>query len=112
MVLYENMAEDNDITGIKSHVLSAALSYMGILVLLPIISGAIANPFVKFHAKQGLVLLAGEVFAILASYWVSYIGGILFLLMLLLSVAGLYSSLQEEKWYIPGIGFIANLFSL
>lgn len=106
------MAEENDITGIKPHILNAALSYMGILVLFPIISGATAHPFVKFHAKQGLVLLVGEVLAILASYWVSYIGGILFLLLLLMSVAGLYSVLQEEKWYMPGIGFIADLFSL
>ncbi|MDA1169318.1 MAG: hypothetical protein O3A36_03195 [bacterium] len=106
------MAEENDITGIKTHVLNAALSYMGVLVLLPIISGATANPFVKFHAKQGLVLLGGEVLAILASYWLSYLGGILFLLMLLFSIAGLYSSLREEKWHIPVVGILANLFTL
>jgi len=106
------MAEDNNITGIKPHVLEASLSYMGILVLVPVISGSTANPFVKFHAKQGLVLLGGEALAILASYWISYIGGILFLLMLLASVAGLYSSLQEEKWFIPGIGNLARLFTI
>lgn len=106
------MADDNNITGMKPYVLQAALSYMGILVLLPIVSGAIANPFVKFHAKQGIVLLGGEVLAILVAYWVSYLGGILFLCMLLLSVAGLYSSLKEEKWYIPVVGILANLFTL
>lgn len=106
------MANDNNITGLKPYVLEAALSYMGVLVLVPIVSGATNHPFVKFHAKQGLVLLIGEVIAILAAYWVSYVGGILFLLMLLASIAGLFSSLHEEKWFIPGIGNLANLFTL
>lgn len=104
--------ERDDITGIKPHVLNAALSYVGILVLFPIISGATDNPFVKFHAKQGLVIFVGEVLAILASYWVSYIGGVVFILMLLASLAGIFSALREDKWYIPGIGTIANLFTL
>jgi uncharacterized membrane protein len=102
----------NNVTGLKPHVLEAALSYMGVLVLVPIISGATNHPFVKFHAKQGLVLLVGEIVAIAAAYWVSYIGGILFLLMLLASIAGLFSSLREEKWFIPGIGNLANLFTI
>ncbi len=108
------MADDqkNDITGIKPQVLNAALSYMGILVLLPIFSGATNNLFVKFHAKQGLVILVGEALALVASYWVSYIGGIFFLVMLLASLGGLFSALHEDKWYIPGIGHIADLFTL
>ncbi len=102
----------DDITGIKPHVLNAVLSYVGILVLFPIVSGATENPFVKFHAKQGLVIFGLEVLAILSSYWLSYIGAALFMLMLLASLGGIFSALREDKWYIPGIGTIANLFAL
>jgi uncharacterized membrane protein len=108
------MADDqrDEITGIKPYVLNAALSYVGILVLLPLMSGAAQHPFVTFHAKQGLVIFAGEILAILLSYWLSYVGGLLFVVMLLASLAGILSSLREDKWYIPGISTIANLFTL
>lgn len=104
--------QESDITGIKPQVLNAVLSYVGILVLLPIVSGATQNPFVKFHAKQGLVILGLEILAIIASYWVSYIGGVVFVLMLLASLAGIFSALREDRWYIPGIGNLADLFTL
>lgn len=104
--------QESDITGIKPQVLNAVLSYVGILVLLPIISGATQSSFVKFHAKQGLVILGLEILAIIASYWVSYIGGVVFILMLLASLAGIFSALREDKWYIPGIGNLADLFTL
>lgn len=110
--MMQSMADENDITGMKPHILHAALSYMGILVLLPVFSGATKHPFVNFHAKQGLVLLALEVLAILATYWVSYVGGVVFLLTLLASIAGLFSALHEDTWYIPGVGNIADLFTL
>lgn len=104
--------KNNDITGMQPHILNAALSYMAVLVLLPLFSGATANPFVQFHVKQGIVLLILEIVAVIASYWLSYVGGVLFLLLLLTSLAGLFSALHEEKWYIPGIGHLADLFTI
>ncbi len=101
-----------NITGMKPHILMASLSYMGILVLIPIFAGATGHPFVKFHVKQGLVILVGEILAIIITFWLSYVGGLLFLLMLIASIAGLLRSTQEQKWYIPGIGAVAELFDL
>ena len=113
-VYHEGMADDrqNDITGIESRVPMAALSYIGVLVLIPIISGAVRDPFVQFHAKQGIVIFAGMVLAIIASIWISYVGAGLFLLMLVASVAGLFYALNKDEWEIPGISMIAGLFSL
>lgn len=106
------MADTNDPVGIQPHILLASLSYIGVLVLLPIISGGIKHPFVNFHAKQGLVILGIEILAIIASIWESSIGGLLFALMLVASIMGLFTSLHGERRYIPGVGTIADLFTL
>ncbi len=101
-----------DVTGMKPDVLMATFSYVGFLVLVPIFSGATDAPFVKFHAKQGLVLFVGEVLAVILAFWLSYVGGFLFLILAIVSVAGLIRCLQEERWVIPGIGALANKFDL
>ncbi len=106
------MPDNNDLTGLDSNVLMASMSYIGVLVLIPLISRATKNPFIKFHAKQGLVILVGEIIALIASSWLSSLGGLLFALMLVASIVGLFTSLHGEKRYIPGIGTIADLFSI
>lgn len=106
------MPDNNDLTGLDSNVLLASMSYIAVLVLIPIFSGAIKNPFINFHVKQGLVILIGEIIAIIASIWISSLGGLLFVLMLIASIIGLFTSLHGEKRYIPGIGTIADLFSI
>lgn len=106
------MPDNNDLTGLDSSLLMASMSYIGVLVLIPIISGATKNSFINFHAKQGLVILVGEIIAIIASIWLSSLGGLLFVLMLVASIVGLFTSLHGEKRYIPGIGTIADLFSI
>lgn len=114
MLYSKNMAdeEQNDITGIESRALMAALSYIGVLVLIPIITRAVRDPFIQFHAKQGLVIFVGEILAIIAAVWIPLIGGGLFLLMLAAAVAGLFRALGKDMWEIPGIATIAKSFSL
>lgn len=106
------MPENNDLTGLDSNLLMASMSYIGVLVLIPIFSGATKNPFITFHVKQGLVILVGEIIAIIASIWAPSLGGLLFVLMLVASIVGLFTCLHGEKRYIPGIGTIADLFSI
>ncbi len=106
------MPNNNDLTGLEPDALMASLSYIGVFVLIPIVSSATKNPFIKFHAKQGLVILVGEIVAIIASGWVPSVGGLLFALMLIASIFGLFTSLHREKRYIPVIGTIADLFNI
>lgn len=106
------MADDNDLTGLDSNLLLASLSYIGVLVLIPLISDARKNSFIAFHARQGLVIFLLEVIAVIASNWLSFLGGLLFALMLVASVMGLFTCLHGERRYIPGIGKIADLFSI
>ena len=101
-----------DVTGMKLDVLMATFSYIGLLVLVPIFSGATAAPFVKFHVKQGLVLFVGEILAVILTFWSSYAGGFLFLVLLIASIAGLVRCLQEEQWVVPGVGMLASKFDI
>lgn len=101
-----------DVTGMKPDVLMAAFSYVGFLVLVPIFSGATAAPFVKFHTRQGLILFVGEILAVIFAFWLSYVGGFLFLILAIASIAGLIRCLQEEQWVIPGVGVLASKFDL
>lgn len=102
----------DNLTGLEPHVLVASLSYVGVLVLIPIISGRAKHPFIHFHVKQGLVIFVGEIIAIIAGTWMASLGGLLFVLMLIASIVGLFTSLQGDKRYIPGIGTIADLFTI
>lgn len=99
----------NDITGISEDKLMAALSYLGVLVLVPLVMRP-ADQAIRFHAKQGLVIFLGEIVAVLAGIWLTAVGNVLFALMLIASVLGLISALQGKQWKIPGVGHVAERF--
>lgn len=101
----------NDITGVDNSKLMAALSYVGFLVLVPLFM-YLKDPFVKFHAKQGVVILAGEVLAVFAVAWVPVVGNLLFIILFITSVLGLIQALQGKRWKIPGIGDLADKFNV
>lgn len=81
----------------------AGLSYLGVLVLIPLLTRK-KNPFVYFHAKQGLVIFVGEVIALIAGQWIVVVGSLVFILLLIASVIGLIQALQGRRFSIPGIG--------
>ena len=92
----------------------ALLSYLGILVLIPLLT-AKEDKFVRFHAKQGLVLLV----AVIA---VNMIGIIPFLgqpiafvgdlACLVLTVMGIINVLNGEEKPLPLIGQFADKFNI
>jgi len=81
------------------------------LVFVPIMS-AKHDPFVMAHAKQGLVILIGYALAFLAMIWLPSVGAVLFLVLILASVAGMIQALLGHRWRIPLIGQIAAKFTL
>lgn len=101
----------DQISGLESYKLMAALSYLGVLVLVPLFAER-ENDFVTWHAKQGLVIVLGEVVAIFAGYWSGLAGSVLFLLLLLASVIGLMQALLGRRWQAPLIGALAEKFKL
>ncbi len=92
----------------------AALSYLGLLVLIPLLAKK-DSPFAQFHAKQGLVLLIAWVIIGFVS-WIPFVGwavGILGAIFLfILFIMGLVNALSGQVNELPLIGQYAKNFNL
>ncbi|MDD3679302.1 MAG: DUF4870 domain-containing protein [Candidatus Shapirobacteria bacterium] len=92
----------------------AVLSYIGILVLIPLLA-AKDDEFAQFHAKQGLVLFlaalaVGLVGMIPVLGWlVAFFGGIG---CLVLSVMGIINVVNGERKQLPLVGQFADKFNI
>lgn len=91
--------------------LMAALSYAAVLVVVPLLVSR-QDPYVRFHAKQGLVLLIGLALALLGVVWVPAIGTLLFVVVVLLDLAGLVQAMLGRQWKIPGVYHLGELFRI
>ncbi len=99
---------------IQDNKVIAALSYFGLLVLVPLLAKK-DSPFCQFHAKQGLVLLIawfalGIISIIPILGWIVGILGSLFLLVLF--VIGLVNALGGNVKELPVIGQYGTKFNL
>lgn len=106
-----NPKERDNVIDVDEQRIMAALSYVGFLVLVPLFVSR-DNKYVYWHAKQGLVLLIGLIVAVIATQWISAVGNILFLVLLLVDVAALSQALLGRSWKIPVIGNIAEKFKI
>ncbi len=79
----------------------AALSYVWILFLLPLLLKR-RSKFAQFHAKQGLVLFIIEIAAGLF-IWIPILGQIISLFLLVVCVIGIIKALNGEWWKMPYI---------
>lgn len=100
-----------DMTGLDEKNLYAALSYVAVLVFIPLLTQR-NDPYVSFHARQGLVILVGYVIAIIVAIWISWLGSLLAFMLLLANVVALFQALQGRTWKIPGIGMLAEKFQV
>lgn len=90
--------------------LVAALSYLGVLVAVPLFLKR-ESPFCQFHSKQGLALLI--VWIIGSSvFWFPFIGWVAGLAVLVLNILGLVKVFQGEKWEMPIIGDLAKKINI
>ena len=91
----------------------AWLSYLGILFLVPLLVKP-KNEFCKFHVKQGIVIFIGWI--IVNILWAipfvgRFIATVCYVILLIVSVAGIIKSVQGEYWKAPlGIGQLAEKF--
>ena len=95
----------------------AVLSYIGLLVLVPILA-APKSRFARFHANQGLILLILEVIWLVASGiisavlsialpWLHFLAGLLGIvnvLFLILMIIGIVNAANGEMKELPVIG--------
>jgi uncharacterized membrane protein len=96
----------------SDHQMTAVLSYIGILVLIPLlaIDKKKKDDFIKFHIKQGLILFLAEIIlavieGILARIpvigWVfETILGLAWLAIVIVCVIAIIKALNGEKWEI------------
>lgn len=102
---------EEPVVDVDEQKLLAALSYLAVLVLVPLLTRR-DDPFVLFHAKQGLVLLVALIVAILATAWVPAVGTVLFAVVALLDLAGLVQAMLGRQWKVPLVYQVSELFRI
>lgn len=97
----------------------AIISYIGPLCLIPFLTKE-KDEFVKFHAKQGLVLLAFEVIIWVVIkllppilfWYIWQLMNIVYLVAIVFSIIGIVNVVHKEKKQLPLIGSLANNIKL
>jgi uncharacterized membrane protein len=100
--------------GPKNNVVMAVLSYLGILIIIPFLTDAKNDPFVKFHMKQGLVLIILWIIVgiVNSMLWrIFFIGTILNLGCFVLMIMGIINASSGKMQELPVIGKFASKFN-
>lgn len=99
--------------GQSNNTLMAILAYLGILIIVPFLTDAKNDPFVKFHIKQGLVLIISWIVGTfigvvpILGWMLVPLFGIFNLVCLIMGIINAASGNQKE---LPLIGSLANNF--
>ena len=100
-------ASDPDIEANK---LVAALSYLGVLVAVPLFLKR-ESAYCPFHAKQGLALLIVWIIGSFV-FWFPIIGWMAGIAVFVLNVMGLFKAFKGEKWEMPVVGDLAKKINI
>lgn len=101
----------NPFQGAGNNKLMAIISYLGILWIIPFLTDAKNDPFVKFHVKQGIVLFVCD---LAVWFLVGYIPGsymfapILNLALLAMVIIGVMNAANNQQKPLPVIGVFAE----
>lgn len=97
----------------------AVLCYLGILVLIPLLTEAKKEEFVKFHIKQGIVLLIADVVAWVAWVILAFIpvigwilGFLIWVALLVLLIMGIINAASGKETELPVIGKFGSSFKI
>lgn len=85
-----------DAKDIEDSKVIAALSYLGVLVFIPLLTKK-DSAFAQAHAKQGLVMLI----AIVILGFVPVVGWALDIVLIVINLIALINTLQGKYWKIP-----------
>lgn len=114
----ENKAPESGAPEVKSttpekNTLVAILAYIGPLVIVSYITGK-DDPFVKFHIKQGLVLLVIEVamwFAGSLLWFIWPVIGVINFALFVFAVLGVINAAQGKEKELPILGKFSKYFN-
>jgi len=91
---------------IEKNKLNAVLSYLGILIIVPLLSEeAKKSPFAKFHLNQGLVLLIVSMVGGFV-FWLPVIGWAAGIFVFVIWLIGIIGAVQGEMKRVPLFGNI------
>lgn len=98
----QTQAQINDV---EAHKILAVISYMGMLVVVPLLSGKYKNsPFLRFHTNQAFVLCIGYLVPMLLAF-IPSIGAALCSVLILgiaaLQILGIISAVKGETKPLP-----------
>ena len=105
------MGDDKQIVDVEEKNIYAVLCYIGILIVVPLLVKK-DDPYVNWHIKQGIVVLAIIIGSLIASAWIERLGNLMFLLILIVDLIAAVQALMGRRWKIPLIGDIANKFNI
>jgi uncharacterized membrane protein len=86
----------------------AILCYLGILILIPLILKP-KSEFIKFHSKQGIVLLIGWLIGVVLYPFLG-LGFLVHVAMVIFSILGIMNVLEGKKKDLPFVGDFAKKF--
>ena len=99
-----------DLSKAETKTVMAILAYIGPLILVPFLL-AKDEPFVKFHIKQGLLLVIGEVatWLLVMLFWPIFpIVKIVNIFLLVLAIVGIIRAAKGEQKELPLVGHWAR----
>jgi uncharacterized membrane protein len=108
------MAELQKDKDIEENKVIAAIGYIGILCLIPLLAKK-ESKFAQFHGKQGLVLFIAWIIIWVINIipvlgWI--ISFVCSVLLLVLSIMGLINALSGKYWKLPFLGEYAEKIKL
>ena len=102
---------------VQNNKIWAALSYVGILFILPLLVNGGQSRYAKYHANQGFILFLAEAVVIIANAILGKIpllGGILSALLslaiLALMIIGILNAVNGKAKQLPLIGNLLHVF--
>jgi len=101
---------EKDQKDIEANKIIAAMSYVWILCLVPLLLKR-KSKFAQFHAKQGLLLFIVEIFGWLI-FWIPFIGWALLFIVIFFSLLGIKKAMAGKYWAMPFIGKYVNKLGL
>lgn len=87
------------------HRILALLSYLGVLVIIPLIFGR-KIAFIQYHARQGVALLGLWVIGIF-SFYVPFLPWAIVFIILVETLIGLVNVITHREKHLPIIGRVA-----
>jgi uncharacterized membrane protein len=99
---------------VSNNTLMGILAYLGILAIIPFLM-AKDEPFVKFHLKQGLVLLSIELAIWVVGMFMWQLWMILQIVnlgVLVLAIMGIINVVQGKQAELPLVGSFSSYFNI